>query len=192
MNRFIAALILTAAAVSATAGEQKRILFDIPAQSLSTALLKFSEQASIQVTASSHLVGDRHTDGVRGELGPVQALKQMLIGSGLSFEFINDGAVAIKIAGDIPATAQTPHPVPQGPEKNLTLALAQTDPPAASSADASATEEKKEDPASSTKKKEDVAEVVVTGTHIRGVGPVGSPVMVIDREDIERSGFCNG
>lgn len=34
-----------------------------------------------------------------------------------------------------------------------------------------------------------VEEVVVTGTHIRGVVPVGSPVIVIHREQIEASGY---
>ena len=41
----------------------------------------------------------------------------------------------------------------------------------------------------SEKKIMELEEVVVTGTHIRGSQPVGSKVIVIDREDIERSGY---
>ncbi len=87
---------LLACSTLAQAGEGKRIRFDIPAQSLSTALLRFSEQARLQVTMSSQLVSDLQTAGVRGEYGTAQALQQMLQGSGLYFEFISEKAVAIR------------------------------------------------------------------------------------------------
>src|SRR5262245_4228985 len=124
MNRFLAILILTAAAVAAPAADQKRMFFNIPAQQLSTALLKFSEQSQIQITAPSQLVADLHTEGVHGELGPGQALKQMLLGSGLSFEFISDGSVAIRPA----SAANQVTEVPQGPDRSaLNISLAQAE-----------------------------------------------------------------
>jgi len=41
------------------------------------------------------------------------------------------------------------------------------------------------------KKDEALTEIVVTGTHIRGAAPVGSPVTVYNREDIEQSGAAS-
>ncbi|MBL8271467.1 TonB-dependent siderophore receptor [Steroidobacter sp.] len=82
-------------AVAAESGVHKSVSFDIPAQGLSTALLRFSEQARVQVTAPSGLVGDLKTDGIRGTYGIDQALQQMLRGSGLSFQFINEHSVSI-------------------------------------------------------------------------------------------------
>ncbi|MEJ1965675.1 MAG: TonB-dependent receptor [Gammaproteobacteria bacterium] len=46
-------------------------------------------------------------------------------------------------------------------------------------------------PGASLAQPRDVAEVVVTGTNIKGVAPAGSPVIVIDREAIRRSGYSS-
>ena len=42
-----------------------------------------------------------------------------------------------------------------------------------------------------TAEKRDLEEIVVTGTHIRGISNRTNPVMVIDREQIERSGYAS-
>lgn len=43
---------------------------------------------------------------------------------------------------------------------------------------------------SATAEPEGASEIIVTGTRIRGSAPAGSDVIVIDREEIERSGYA--
>ncbi|MFW7268159.1 TonB-dependent siderophore receptor [Gluconacetobacter sp. Hr-1-5] len=58
--------------------------FDIPAQPLSAALMRFVQQAGLQVTADSALLRGVNTSGVHGRLTPRQALGQLLAGTGLA------------------------------------------------------------------------------------------------------------
>jgi outer membrane receptor protein involved in Fe transport len=84
-----------------------RYTFTIPSQSLSAALLTFSEQAKIQVmTASADLTG-LTSPGISGEHAVGEALQALLQGSGLRFRVISANAVAVEplqpraSAGDI-------------------------------------------------------------------------------------------
>jgi outer membrane receptor protein involved in Fe transport len=69
--------------------------FQVAAQPLSRALLEFSQQADLIVTAPSDLVGDKRAPEIRGLLTPSAALAQLLRGSGLEASFTASGAVTI-------------------------------------------------------------------------------------------------
>jgi outer membrane receptor protein involved in Fe transport len=69
--------------------------FHIAAQPLSQALLEFSRQADVIVTAPSGLVRDKRAPEVRGELTPGAALSRLLRGSGLEASFTASGAITI-------------------------------------------------------------------------------------------------
>jgi iron complex outermembrane recepter protein len=89
--------------------ESSRMSFHIEAQPLSTALNAFSRQSGLQVMRRDE---DAPTEGLNaprvvGQLSVEEALTQLLINSGLEFQFVNDKAVAIRslkitsgIAGD--------------------------------------------------------------------------------------------
>jgi outer membrane receptor protein involved in Fe transport len=81
-----------AAAQPRTAGTRT---FHIEAQPLSQALLEFSRQADVIVTAQSELVRDKRAPQVRGELTPTAALSRLLRGSGLEASFTASGAITI-------------------------------------------------------------------------------------------------
>ena len=59
--------------------------FDIPAQSLTTALTVFGQQSGLQVTADGALLRARSTSGVRGRMTPDRALERLLAGTGLTY-----------------------------------------------------------------------------------------------------------
>ncbi|MCG4252525.1 TonB-dependent siderophore receptor [Acetobacter senegalensis] len=70
-------------------------VFDVPAQSLSAALMRFSQQAGVQVTADSTILRGVQTSGVHGRLTVQQALAELLAGTGLSYVPSGRGTVML-------------------------------------------------------------------------------------------------
>ena len=86
--RIVVAAIATLAIAVAHARETPKAEptrnFQIAAQPLSQALLEFSRQADVIVTAPSELVRSKRAPEIRGELTPSVALARLLRGSGLA------------------------------------------------------------------------------------------------------------
>jgi outer membrane receptor protein involved in Fe transport len=162
----------------ATAEISPKIEFNIPKQSLADALAEWSKQSGLQVLR-------RDTDGaadvtipdISGKFSPAEALEKMLAKSGLRYEFVNDRTVRI---APIVATATTA----VGLEKT-SLQLAQN----TSNARNNGTEGSPAD--APAEAKDSLEEIVVTGTHIRGVRSTSSPVITITQEQIQRSGYAS-
>lgn len=97
----------------AVAQSQDARAFDIPAQSLSGALLSFGRQSGLQLVAPSRLTEGRRASAVRGQLSPDAALDRLLAGSGLAWR--RKGASieiipAPPVAAPAPAAASRPQP----------------------------------------------------------------------------------
>lgn len=97
--RIVVAALSTLQLASAQAAETPRAetsrMFQIAAQPLSQALLEFSRQADLIVTAPSDLVRNKRAPEVRGELTPSAVLARLLRGSGLEASFTASGAITI-------------------------------------------------------------------------------------------------
>src|SRR6185312_9178296 len=89
--------------------------FDIDPQRLAAALLRYSEQSGIQVTSPAELLNGRRSPGVKGALSAQQALQQLLVGTGLQFDVVDDTTVVIRAAPAAAATtaAERDRPAPQ-------------------------------------------------------------------------------
>ena len=98
--RSVVAAIATLAISVAHARETAELTrnFEIAAQPLSQALLEFSRQADVIVTAPSELVRGKRAPEIRGELTPSVALARLLRGSGLRASFTASGAITIGAA----------------------------------------------------------------------------------------------
>src|SRR5687768_4229340 len=81
-----------------TAREEATRSFQIAAQPLSQALLEFSRQADVIVTAPTQIVRNKRAPEIRGELTPSVALSRLLRGSGLEASFTPSGAISIGAA----------------------------------------------------------------------------------------------
>jgi len=79
---------------------------DVPAQSLSTALLALSRQTGTIIIAPAALVRGRPAPAVRGRLEPAEAVRRLLRGSGLDLSISADGVISIRAA--LPPPAITP------------------------------------------------------------------------------------
>jgi iron complex outermembrane receptor protein len=86
---------------SATVDLSRVVQFDIPAQTLGAALLRFSEQAQLQVIVESRLAETVTAPPLKGAYRRGDALKLLLAGSGLTFRMVGNGAVAIHAANSI-------------------------------------------------------------------------------------------
>ena len=73
---------------------ERKVDFDIPAQTLSAALIQFSHQAKIQVIISDD-ISQQTTQGVTGAHTIRQALKQLLGAAGLGYRVVGDNTITI-------------------------------------------------------------------------------------------------
>jgi len=71
------------------------ISFDIPAQSLDTAILAYSRQSGLQVLSSAPALAHKETAGVRGIHTPREALRELLRKSDLSFAVAGEQTITI-------------------------------------------------------------------------------------------------
>ncbi|WP_293861124.1 TonB-dependent receptor [Steroidobacter sp.] len=102
---------------------QARHRFEIPAQSLDTALLAFSSQTKVQLLMWAGMKAELRSAGVHGELPASEALAALLANTGLAFRQIDAQTVAI-VERDKAAATQS----------NANLILAQAPADAASAA----------------------------------------------------------
>lgn len=73
---------------------ERKVDFDIPAQSLSAALIQFSHQAKIQVISSDDMSQQR-TQGITGSHTIRDALRQLLGAAGLGYRVVGESSIAI-------------------------------------------------------------------------------------------------
>ena len=102
---------------SAQADTAQRDTFNIPAQSLASALTLFGRQSGLQIAADSELIAGLQTQGLQGSFTVEEALRRLLAGTALGYRFTSAGAVTLERAvaepesgplrlGDITVTAR--------------------------------------------------------------------------------------
>jgi iron complex outermembrane receptor protein len=173
-------------------GQQRQ--FDIAPQQLSSALLKFSAQSDIQVTVPGQLAEGKQSSGVVGKFNAGSALAILLKDTSLHYDVVDGSTVVItgsadrkaarndyqKISNPVPAAATATETA----SSNKEIRLAQ-----ATSTTAQAGAVQNSTAATSSQPAENLAEIVVTGTSIKGLDAVSAlPVTVMKAEDIARTG----
>ncbi|MFT4053351.1 MAG: TonB-dependent siderophore receptor [Novosphingobium sp.] len=91
-----------AAQAAAQSGTQQ---FDIPAQSLASALMRFSRETRLELFYSAELAQGKTTRGVSGKMAPAEALSRLLAGTGLTFKFSNPTTITLEPAPQAAADA---------------------------------------------------------------------------------------
>lgn len=77
--------------------------FDIPAQPLAQALTAFGRQSGLQVAVDTAVAAGKTSGAVVGSMTLEQALRQLLAGTGLSYQFTSANAVTVAGAAAAPA-----------------------------------------------------------------------------------------
>lgn len=167
---------------------------DVPPGDLATALLLVSKKTGVELVFNPQQLKGIHTKGVSGTLSSQDAVRKLLEGTKL--ELRTDSATGAMMIGSPPATpgAAATGPASDPPlqeaanNSSQDLRVAQTNQGA--SPENASRETKKGESETEKKQPVELEEVVVTGSHIRGTSNDTAPLMVIDRADIERSGYA--
>ncbi|MGH6966285.1 MAG: secretin and TonB N-terminal domain-containing protein, partial [Phenylobacterium sp.] len=170
--------LVTATAVKA----QTKHTIHIPAGPLDAALITLASQTHEQLLYTPRLVAGRTTPAVDGDLTAEQALARMIRANDIVVSRTGPSIVVLRAANPVsPAAAQNGNAA-QETAGDRPFAAAGDSPPGATTTPAGLDEAATAAPAT-------LSEVEVTGTHIRGVTDSPSPVLVIDRAQLDRSGY---
>lgn len=82
-------------APAASHATDDKIRFDIPAQPLVTALRAYSEATGLAVLIDDPLTQGRQSPGVRGQFDPADALRELLVGTGLRAQYAAHGGFTV-------------------------------------------------------------------------------------------------
>lgn len=77
-------------------GKLRRLRVEIDAGTAAVTLAEFIQQTGLQVLFEADAIRGHNTRAVTGQLEAHEALRVMLEGSGLVFEFINERTVAVR------------------------------------------------------------------------------------------------
>jgi iron complex outermembrane receptor protein len=81
--------------------------FNIPAQSLSSALLQFSENTGVKTFFSADVARDIKTPGLSGSYTPQQALDKLLSNTGVAYRFTDTHSVTLEKKAPASNAAET-------------------------------------------------------------------------------------
>jgi iron complex outermembrane receptor protein len=173
----------------AQADRNVRINFNIPQQPLGDALAEWSRQSGLQVLRRDNDSAAEMTSAtVTGQYSPAEALERILAVSGLQYEFVNDRTV--RVSGPRPTasaekTSRSPGAV------RLAFADSGQGEEGATPANRRANSIVNRSGPAFTPEEPEVRleEVLVTGSHIRGVTSTAAPSLTITQEEIERGGY---
>ena len=190
----------------------------LPPQQLADALDVFSHATGYQVIYRADLTAGVVTPGADAGLTVIDTLRQLLRGTGLGFRFINERTIAIV---KLPASESSRPASPEGSAHQAEPSPRMSDagaPPSAAidirgdkdvkhrgiwgriagfftlcgslaAAGAACAQEQAANAPEATK--DELQEIVVTGTLIRGIAPVGTEVVTVNRQDIIDSGVVS-
>ena len=158
------------------------VKFDLPPQSLEQALKDFSVSADKQLLFATDLAEGKMVAGLSGEMEPMEALDELLDGTGLIYETTLSNVILVKIADvDEPDDRDSENLKP----KPVLMAQNRTRAPRS---EQSLTDSSGNDSDEGDEGIIPLEEIIVTGTNIRGVENPTVPVLRFDREDIDLSG----
>jgi iron complex outermembrane receptor protein len=161
---------------------QTLVHFDLPAQPLARSLKAIGTATNTDVGFDSHQVAGFTAPAVKADLTLDDALMRVLAGTRLRPKHLDDHTVVITVAvsttsnsmeskellaASITAETEGQIPTPKGPAQS----------------------ESTDESSSPGSNKRDLEEIVVTGTHISGGAPVGSPWITVTAADIANSGY---
>jgi iron complex outermembrane recepter protein len=188
---WVSALLALSALTYAAAAEPIAVRID--AQPVGDALKALAQQTGIQLLVdAAEIPPGAMAPKVDGRYGLEEALKRILSGTQLKYEFVNKHTVAVRLASEstsnatragysddssLVRVAQTDTTNNENPNGQSPSEPTQSNPQQTSSTD------------SGKEEGVQLEEIVVTGTHIRGTHQTAVPSLSITREDIERGGY---
>lgn len=167
----------------------QKVSLHIDSKPVGDALYEFGQQSGLSVMIQSAIGQGLVSPRLYGEFTPEAALKQLLAHTGLHYEYLDAKTVAVLGPPTITKTSARKigaDATELRPERESATDSPPSPVRVASSDDRETGNSIEGDESGRGRTK--LEEVVVTGSHIRGEEPIGSRVIVIDHEEIEKSG----
>jgi outer membrane receptor protein involved in Fe transport len=185
-------LLVLGASIAFAAAADSKSHFDLPAEPLDKALQDFAIQVHCQISYEPSLVAGLRAPPLKGEFTRADALSTLLEGTNLKAVDVGKAVIRVLEKGAPAAQEDTSRTSrsntsggalvrPAGDGSNTSPGVEATP---GSSQTASGTGDNK------PRENKDLEEIIVTGTHIRGVS-MASPTIEIGREEIDRSGYTS-
>ncbi|HZD51655.1 MAG TPA: TonB-dependent receptor, partial [Woeseiaceae bacterium] len=160
--------------------------FNIPAQSVPDALGEFARQAQAQLFFISDGFEQVEANALVGTYSAQKALDLLLEGTGLAGRYSADSGIKVT---PVPASGGALDSASRFLRKPSGSSGGQNPDDSASPADALPGQEESAGYPEERAARAVIEEIVVTGTHIRGVQTVGASVITFDREQLDQTGF---
>lgn len=203
MKTLLAAVIGATLALSAMESEaqeraERKVQVAIEQQTLADALNEWAKQTGLQlVSPSSEMLNTIVAPRVKGAFTARGALEELLKGTSLTYDWVSERGVAIRERSlVVPAGLQSVGVDVKAP--SVSIARLSGDEPHErqfAASDQQGARRGEQAPSrgrlrnADNENIEELEEIVVTGTHIRGLKIGPSPVQILTREDIDRSGL---
>ena len=191
----------------------------LPPQSLADALDLFSRATGYEIIYRADLTAGVSTPGADAGLTVIDTLRQLLRGTGLGYKFINNRTITIvRLSAGESSSLQSPPKSAPGADASKLAPDAGTSSRAATegttrgdatmkhhgfwgriasffalcgSLTATGTACAEDEPPVPAPASQELQEIVVTGTLVRGLAPVGTEVVSVTRDDIVASGVVS-
>ena len=187
---FLCSLLGTTQISAQQSASAREYTLDIPAQSLEDALNAFSRQTHLRVEMYSDLVHGLVSNGLSGKFTPDAALQALLKNTGLRFKFLDADSVAI-MSSKAPDKVTSSNATASTKLASATGVHSSADVLSVDGSGAENSSMQTVDQARESKSDTGgLDQIVVTGTHIRGVTSIGAPSISITRTDIDESGYA--
>jgi iron complex outermembrane receptor protein len=184
-SRLVAFSVAAILSQPGTAAEQSRPKhFDIQSQELAAALGEFARQSDRQILFSTEVAASKRTRGIRGELEPEVALRQLLQGTDLTFRITADDTILVESA----TTTNTSNAYSSPRGYSRVAQVSASDFAASNSASSAASDSTQSIESSPSVDRRKPEEIVVTGSRLRNSISGPQPVITATAQDIERSG----
>lgn len=158
---------------------ERAVSVSIAAGPLDKSLMSLAAQTRLRIFFTSDLVAGRTAPQVMGRLTPEQALARLLAGSGLEARSTAPGVLVLQ-----PIKSVGPAPLSRNLGVDAAALGGAVQNGDAASPPVAAAGPRPEDEVTTV-------EEVVVGSHIRGVKNSPSPVVVMDRDELDRAGYSS-
>jgi outer membrane receptor protein involved in Fe transport len=182
---------------AATDNPAPTIAFDIQTMPMSEALTRLGEQSGLTIIVETKVGRGIMAAALSGRYTAQEALRRLLEPAGLEAEYLDSRTVAIRVAVRGSESSQdhsTSRAERDAALTRIAQASAGSDDPRASEPDGTSrsglTEGNRSEPGDPLKEAS-LEEVLITGTHIRGVQEASTPTLQFSREEIAKTGYSS-
>lgn len=183
------AVLLSLMSVAPLAGAQAIADFDLPAQPLGDSLRAIAKQTDTNVLFDRGLINGRKAPALKGQASADAALSELLAGTGLAARYVDEKTIVVESADKSREPLRKENAGSRSSQQSPGAANGAEGPARIRLAQAQTAGSRESSGVSARRNVIELEEIVVTGTHIRGIENATAPVTVLSRAYINSTGL---